>query len=155
MRKKKMNFINIIPVLFTLLLPACSATSPEKASHQKALLHIEKEWKLIAIDGRTVDANITSTLHLDSKLKASGILGCNRFWANAELKDHKLIIKQMATTRKMCNKKANNVEKKVIDVFSNWSQMQVSQAKLTITGKTHKLTYKADIIPNQKSITIN
>lgn len=140
-----MNFINVALVLFALLLLGCSSTSPEQVARQNALSHLEKDWKLLSIDGDTVNPNINSTLHLDIKRKATGSLGCNLFWANAELKDNKFIIKRIASTRKMCNKKANNVEKKVINVFTSGSQLQVSQTTLILTGKTHTLKYRYKI----------
>ncbi|MCK5818751.1 MAG: META domain-containing protein [Psychromonas sp.] len=140
-----MKIIKFIPVLLALLPLACTSTPSKKVTQQKALIKIEKLWKLIAIDGRTVNANIKSTLHIDSKLKASGNFGCNLFWGNAELKDHKFIIRKVASTRKRCKTKTNKVERKVSGVFSHWSQVKLSETKLILSDKTHTLTYEIDI----------
>lgn len=140
-----MNIIKFIPVLLALLPLACTSTPKKEAIQQKALIKIEKEWKLIAIDGRSVNANIKSTLHIDSKLKASGNLGCNLFWGNAQLKDHKLIIRRLASTRKRCHKKTTKVERMVSGVLTHWSQVKISEVKLILSDKKHTLTYDIDI----------
>ena len=81
----------LISVLLPLALFACTSTPSAETSQEVApieAIQIQKEWKLIEIDGDTIPTDSKSTLHVDSKLKATGSLGCNRFFGTAELKEN-------------------------------------------------------------------
>lgn len=143
-----MKFTKLITAILPLAVFACTSAPSEKMPpkvDQIKIVQLQKEWKLIEVDGNNLSIDIKSTLHIDSRLKATGSLGCNRFFGNAELNEHTFIINKMSTTRRMCNREINKIEKMVSATLENWSQVQVSETQLILKSKSHTLKYKFEL----------
>ena len=140
-----MRSIKLISALLPLALFACTSTPQAEITNQKSavieMVQLQKEWKLIEIDGDSISTSVTSTLHIDSKLKATGNLGCNRFFGSTELNNNSLIINKMGTTRRVCSEEINKIEKTVSETFSDGAQVQVSETQLILKSKMHTLKY--------------
>lgn len=139
-----MTLMKFSPAILAFGLFACSSTPSDEMPAQDQVIEaaqIQKQWILVEVDGDSIDSNVKSTLHIDSKLKATGSLGCNRFFGNAELVDNTLIVNRMGSTRRMCNENANAVEANVSEILNNISKVQVSETQLILTGKEHSMKY--------------
>lgn len=138
----------LISALLPLALFACTSTPSAETSQEVApieAIQIQKEWKLIEIDGDTIPTDSKSTLHVDSKFKATGSLGCNRFFGTAELKENTLVVNKMGTTRRLCSEEVNEVEQAVSETLGDSSQVQVSETQLILKGKIHTLKYTFEL----------
>lgn len=140
-----MKFINKKPIFLTVLfLFACSAetaSSVEPENKKVELAHIQQQWALVAIDEQAVDTKIASTLTISPEGKATGNLGCNHFFGTLQLQNKQLKIDQMASTRKMCQGAKNDLEVIVSSVLGSWSEVSLTNNKLTLLGKAHSLSY--------------
>lgn len=143
-----MTLNKFVLALLPLSLFACTSTPQAEVSKTVEpieITQIQKEWKLKEIDGASIPSDVVSTLHVDSKLKSTGSLGCNRFFGTAELKDNTFIINKLGTTRRLCSEEVNKVEQTVSETFTDWSQIQVSETQLILKGKTHILKYTFEL----------
>ena len=132
-------------LLMSLSLFACSTTIVNSmASETITLSQIQKEWQLVRIDGQAINPEINSTLNVAAQARATGKLVCNTFFGQLTLKDNTLKITPLASTRMICPEAINDVETIVSSVLKNWSEMQLAAGKLTLSGKIHTLTYRAN-----------
>jgi len=138
-------FKQIAIVLLSLSLFACSTTAVNSMEFKKIeLSQIQKEWQLMSIDDQNVDPEINSTLNIDLQGQATGKLACNNFFGSLELKDNTLKIAKMGSTRMMCAAPINDVEMVVSSVLSDWSEIQLTENGLSLSGKLHTLNYRAE-----------
>lgn len=126
-------------LLVSTFLVACSSESSVLTTLAVQQQELQKEWRLVSINNKTVTA--TSYLKVDKQTKASGKLACNNFFGTAILQANRLRIDKMATTRKQCGPDISSVEMMVSNTLSNWSEIQISAKKLILTGEKHKLVY--------------
>jgi heat shock protein HslJ len=127
--------------LAPLLLFGCSNADPENKIAE--LSELQKQWTLTSVDGTAVDKKITSTLHIDSRNKATGSLACNNFFGDFQLKESesKAIINKLGATKRLCDEATNKMEHIVSMTLSTWSNIQVSETQLVITDENHSLKY--------------
>jgi len=130
-----MKLTTIIALTLSTLLFACS----NSANTAIQLQDLQKEWKLSSIDNNPVQS--MSSISVDEQAKATGNLACNNFFGTAELKDNKLRIDKMGSTRRMCEPAINDVEMTVSSTLSSWSEVQINNQQLTLIGAEHTLTY--------------
>ena len=138
-----MKFAPLVALSLSTLLFACSnesAVSAEETSPVITLSDIQKEWQLVSIDHNEISA--TSSLNVDDQAKATGNLACNNFFGTIELQENKVRIEKMGSTRKMCEPEVNKVEMTVSSTLSSWSEVNISEQKLTLTGDKHTLVYR-------------
>lgn len=100
---------------------------------------LQKNWQLMLLDNKPIKAN--SSLNIDELETATGNLACNSFFGAIELQDNKMRINKMVSTRKMCEPNINTIEMTVSATLANWSQAQISEEKLVLTGDRHTLIY--------------
>ena len=137
-----MKLAPLVVLSLSTLLFACSNESnvnTETTLQPIALQDLQKEWQLVSIDNNDITA--TSSLSVDAQAKASGNLACNNFFGALELQENKLRIDKMGSTRKMCGPEVNHVEMSVSSTLSTWSEVQISDQKLTLIGEKHTLVY--------------
>ncbi|WP_019613591.1 META domain-containing protein [Psychromonas ossibalaenae] len=142
-----MDLFKTAAVLSTsLFLFSCSTAAVNNTDVSPAtieLTQLQNEWQLINIDQQTINTEISSTITIDTKSKATGNLACNNFFGALELHNNQLRIEKMGSTRKICREPANEVEMVVASVLADWSDIQLDGQTLILTGKEHKLTYQA------------
>jgi heat shock protein HslJ len=132
-------------LLISLALFACSPKSANSmASENIALSQIQKKWQLESIDGNPINAEINSTLNVNEQEKVTGKLGCNNFFGTLQLQDNRLKIAPLGSTRMSCSGTSNDVEMIVSSVLSNWSEVQLTENRLSLAGNKHTLNYRAD-----------
>jgi heat shock protein HslJ len=133
-----MKLASLTILSISTLLFACSnantANTPAQASD------LQQEWQLVSLDGNAVTG--ASSLKIDIDAQATGNLACNNFFGTLTLQDNKVRIDKMGSTRKMCEPAVNEVEMKVSSALSSWSEVQLQDKKLTLTGEVHTLVYK-------------
>ncbi|MCP4321205.1 MAG: META domain-containing protein [Psychromonas sp.] len=135
-----MKFAPLVVLSLSTFLFACSNdTNAEIAISAIKLQDLQYEWQLISIDNNSIETD--SNLTVDDQAKATGNLACNNFFGSLELQKNKLRIGKMGSTRKMCEPEVNDIEMTVSSTLSNWSEAQISNQKLTITGDKHTLIY--------------
>lgn len=142
LRNSKMKLAPLVVLSLSTFLFACSNESnvaTETVMKAIEIQDIQQEWQLISIDSSDVTA--TSSLTVDEQAKATGNLACNNFFGTLELQENKLRIDKMGSTRKMCEPEVNSVEMTVSSTLSTWSEVQISDQKLTLTGEKHTLVY--------------
>ena len=143
----KVKLFKMIPLLFTLLfLFSCSAETASSIAPETTAIEptqIQQQWVLVAIDGQTIDTGISSTLTVSAVNKATGNLACNNFFGTLQLLNNRLKIDKMGSTRKMCQSKTDEVETIVSAILSDWSEVLLSDNRMTLIGKAHKLNYQA------------
>ena len=118
---------------------ACS-NEPSMAATPIQVQDLQQEWQLISIDNNSIE--MLSSLSVNEQAKVSGNLACNNFFGSVELKENKMRIDKMGSTRKMCAPATNKVEMTVSSTLSAWSEVQLSKQKLILTGEKHTLIYK-------------
>jgi len=132
-----------ITKLFLLLIPfvllGCSNQDPDHKVTE--LKELQKLWTLASIDGHPVSKGTTSTLHIDSKNKATGTLGCNLFFGTFKLEENKAIIEKMGATRRLCDEPSNKLESIVSMTLTTLSDIKVSETQLIISDGNHSLKY--------------
>lgn len=137
---KQLSLFFISTALF-----ACSAqTADSIASQSSTFSQVQKKWQLESIDGTSISTEINSILAVDAQGQATGKLACNSFFGRLELKDNTLKIDQMGSTRMRCSGAGNQVEMIVSSVLNNWSEIQFTDNKLSLSGKKHTLIYHAN-----------
>ena len=136
-----MRLFKTILLISSLSLFSCSA---ELSSESKKieLDQLQQQWLLIAINETPVTAKIESSLTVDAQAKANGNLACNRFFGTLELQNNQLRIAPMGSTRRMCEDKVNAVEKTVSTVLGDWSDIQLKNDQLILSGKKDTLSYR-------------
>ncbi|WP_051303020.1 META domain-containing protein [Psychromonas aquimarina] len=142
-----MSLFKTAAVLSTsLFLFSCSTAATNNTDVSPAvieLIQLQNKWQLVNIDQQAVDAEINSTITIDAQSKATGNLACNNFFGALELHNNQLRIEKMGSTRKMCRRQTNEVEMVVASVLADWSDIQLNEQTLILTGKEHKLTYQS------------
>lgn len=131
----------VMLMMSTLLLGACS-TDAQLPPQIVKIEQLQHNWQLTHIDNIQVAKVINSSLNITKDNKATGSLGCNRFFGQAEFDNNQLLIAQMGSSRKMCGKLENNVEMDVSQVLSEWATVMINNQTLIISNKSHSLTYK-------------
>jgi len=129
----------VILSLSSFLFACSNDSSAEVAMPVIKLQDLQKEWHLVSIDNNNLETK--SSLSVDDQAKATGNLACNNFFGTLELQENKLRIEKMGSTRQMCEPEVNDVEMTVSSTLSNWSEAQIIDQKLTITGDKHTLVY--------------
>lgn len=138
-------FKQLALLLISLSLFACSTTTVSSMESQHiALTQMQKKWRLVRINGQSINPEINSTLNVDPQAQATGKLACNNFFGTLILKDNSLKIDPMGSTRMMCPKPMSDVEIIVSSVLNDWSEIQLTSSELTLSGKTDTLTYRAN-----------
>lgn len=140
-----MKTTKLITAILALSLFACTSAETTQNAAMIEITQLQKEWKLIEVDGENISTEIKSTLHIDSRLKATGSLGCNRFFGDAELKENTFIINKIATTRRMCSKEVSKIEKMVSGIFEDGAQVQASETQLILKNKSHTLKFTFEL----------
>ena len=131
----------IMLMVTTLMLGACS-TDAQLPPQIVKIEQLQHDWTLTHIDNIQVAKVINSSLKISKENKATGSLGCNRFFGQAEFDNNKLRIAQMGSSRKMCGEIENNVEMDVSQILSEWATVMINNETLIISNKKHSLTYK-------------
>ena len=135
----KLKLLIIMSLSWNLL--ACSNESSMKETIQPIRLQdLQNNWQLTSLDNKMIQAN--SHIQIDD-LKASGNLACNHFTGSLELQENKMRIKQMVSTRKMCEPELNNIEMSVSSTLSSWSEITIDEHNLVLTNERHTLIYHA------------
>jgi len=111
------------------------------ASKNIELAQIQKKWQLAGIDGTPVSAEINSTLEVDAQGQVTGTLVCNNFFGGLELKDNRLKIDPMGSTRMRCSGVMNDVEMILSSVLNDWSEIHLTGNRLSLSGEKHSLSY--------------
>jgi len=129
-------------LIISLALFACSANiAKSMASKNIELAQIQKKWQLAGIDGTPVSAEINSTLEVDAQGQVTGTLVCNNFFGGLELKDNRLKIDPMGSTRMRCSGVMNDVEMILSSVLNDWSEIHLTGNRLSLSGEKHSLSY--------------
>lgn len=137
-----MKLAPIVVLTCSTLLFACSNEANTAAKNEILPIQpqaLQQQWQLASIDNAPIQSD--SSLNVDAQANATGNLACNNFFGAVELQDNKLRIEKMGSTKKLCEPAVDDVEMKVINTLSNWSEVQISDQQLTLTGLKHTLTY--------------
>ncbi|MDC0612106.1 META domain-containing protein [Vibrio sp.] len=125
-----------------LAMTGCKSTGTQTSSYTLEDLQMQK-WSLQQIDGQAVqvsDGNTVPYLRIDEKMMAVGYTGCNRFFAEANIKRDKLSIDKMNSTRKVCEKDAVELENTFKKHLSEENAINISDNTLTLSnGDTNLL----------------
>ncbi|HEY7866113.1 MAG TPA: META domain-containing protein [Psychromonas sp.] len=132
-------------LLISLTFFACSIkTAEHMESKNSAFALIQKKWQLESIDGIPVSAETDSSLTVDAQGQATGKLACNNFFGRLALKDNTLKIDAMGSTRMLCPGEMNQVERILSSVLNDWSDIHLTDNRLSLSGKKHRLSYYAE-----------
>jgi heat shock protein HslJ len=137
-----MKLVPLVVLSLSTLLFACSNESNESTETKIQpieLHHLQKDWQLVSIDN--IDIKTSSSLNVDEKAQATGNLACNNFFGSLVLQKNKIRIDKMGSTRRMCAPDINSVEMMVSSILSTWSDVKISDQKLTLTDEKHTLIY--------------
>jgi len=137
-----MKVTPLVVLSLSTFLFACSNESNANATETAqpiTLEDIHKDWQLISLDNN--DVKVMSSLNIDKQAQATGNLACNNFFGAVELQKNKFRIDKMGSTRKMCEPTTNDVEMAVSSTLSAWSEVEIVEQKLTVTGEQHTLIY--------------
>ncbi|MEI6897133.1 MAG: META domain-containing protein [Psychromonas sp.] len=129
----------VIVSLSTLLFSCASEPTAEIAKQPLQLQVLSQQWTLLTVDDNPITIN--SSLQVDQQGAASGNLACNNFVGKVELQANKLRIEQMVNTRKLCLPEISLLERQVASTLVNWSEVQINDKKLILTGEEYTLVY--------------
>jgi len=137
-----MPTLKIIMLLIScMILGACTSDvqiEPKKVNFNE----LQQSWELTHIDNIKLATIINSSLTIEADNKATGNLGCNLFFGQAEFKNNQVRIGKMGNTRKMCGELQNNVEMDVSQVLSQWADVMIDHKTLILSNNKHSLTYQ-------------
>jgi len=128
-------------LLSSLFLFACGSHSTASTATISPT-QLQHEWVLINVDGRMINTSINSTIKISTENKASGNLACNLFFGELIQQGNEVKITKMGSTRKMCGADTMQVESTISNVLNNRSKVSLFEDKLTLTSKSHQLTYQ-------------
>lgn len=120
-----------------LLLTACSGGLKVVESD---LQH--HQWKLIAIDGISVNSDIQSELEIGEHLSINGRAGCNRFFGSATLTQGKLKAEPLASTQMACLPDVQQVETAVLMTLTEGAIVSHDDQQLELKGEQYTLSYE-------------
>jgi len=139
------RFKQLSLILISLAFFACSAkTAQSMAPKNIELSQLQKNWQLESIDGTPISAEINSTLKVAAQGQVTGTLVCNNFFGKLELKDNRLKIDPMGSTRMRCSGVMDQVEIILSSVLNDWSKIRLTENRLSLSGKDHSLSYRID-----------
>lgn len=136
----------IMLVLATMTFSACTSDAPIEPKKVK-FEQLQQKWELTHIDNIKLATIINASLNIDIDGKASGNLGCNNFFGQAEFNNNQLRINKMANTRKLCEELQNSVELEVSQVLNDWATVMLDKNTLIISNQKHSLTYQLYVTP--------
>ncbi len=153
--KHSLVFRSLPVILAGFVLSACSTTgsngestpsfSTDMNSNQIEQLHADGgQWQLESVDGTALpeQENLKPHIRFGTDLGVTGQAGCNRFFGQAELRNKKLRIPNVGLTMMMCPPPFDDIERKVSQVITDWSDVKVEGDALILTGEEHSLTYR-------------
>jgi heat shock protein HslJ len=102
------------------------------------------------VNGEPVDAEklnqVIPELEIGEQLMASGNAGCNRFFGQVELREERLIIENVGTTRMMCPPAQNEMERLFLQLLGQESTVTIDAERnlLLETNETQLSFRQAD-----------
>lgn len=103
-------------------------------------LDLAHSWKLFAVDGVSVPADVHSELTFDGLTKINGRAGCNRFFGPVTLKDNTLRAERLGVTMMACPPEADAIEKVVLGTLQQ-AGIMLHGEHLQLSGGGHVLLY--------------
>ncbi|MDW6092831.1 META domain-containing protein [Vibrio rhizosphaerae] len=106
------------------------------------------QWHLVELDGKALErpkGKKAPSLHVDEKMTATGLAGCNDYVGEAEIDvdDHEFRITHMNSTMKLCLKNEMALNNTIISTLSEWTRIDIDKNRLTLQGEKHTLVFQA------------
>ncbi len=133
---KKMHFVTLLPIIFGLLLSACS--SGTSTTNLK-----DTNWKLEAYG--PANNPIPSAIGVETSIKfgtdgkVSGNLGCNSMGGDYTMKGNQISFKSMFMTEMACDEPRMSQESISLSILSGTVDYIVEGDKLTIMNGENQL----------------
>lgn len=139
----KLSSKNLLAAMaLPILVTACVSNGDQVQVTADDLQH--HNWQLTHIDGQEwvkSEHYDAPRLEIGEKMMASGNVGCNNFFGQAELKNNQFRIEKMGMTMKMCIGDVMDTEQAVSQSLSDWNDVTVSENTLTLKNDVHTLTF--------------
>ena len=139
----------VLASLACVVLAACTGESKEASAPAAPAVVTENDllthrFELAAINGEAFAAREgrTPEIFFDQGMMVSGS-ACNRFRGKGEVKDGKLVVKEMASTMMMCaDDTLNTLERDISAMLAGGAALSLQDGSLTVEGNGVTLTYK-------------
>lgn len=122
------------------------STGSDQLQHHRFVLE-SVNGKAVAASDTPLELSFGEKQPMSNKIYISGVM-CNRFSADATLKDGALTAPNLAMTRKLCNSdQLNQLDATLSSMLRQGAQVDLTEQQLTLATSTQSLTYRlADLV---------
>jgi heat shock protein HslJ len=87
--------------ILTLFLSGCGIQNPTPSATDTTGLY-ETEWRLVSLNGQSIDGKRSPTLEIDEDGRFGGFGGCNEYFGRAKISGHSIHFGVIGSTRRYC-----------------------------------------------------
>lgn len=135
-------------------LLTCTSTKTAKTLKTQTM-HLSGTYSIITLNGET---NLISELSLtfnDSTKQVSGYSGCNRFSGSYEVSENSLKLGPLASTRRACMPKYNDIETRMLEALSKINAFSFHEGNLVLKHDSSNLITAKKITTRLLEYSIN
>lgn len=116
---------------------------PKEEAKREKIFPLGAQWIAISLDGKPLGTGTDRpTFILDQNLRGKGFGGCNSFSMTAyPLRQQKLAVGPVATTRKMCDKALMDIEKAYLLALRGAGEWDLEAGILVLKGQRGVLRF--------------
>lgn len=125
-----MKNLFVYGIIICLFSSCLEKTDPKKLTNTK--------WELIELPGLTLPATTKATLFFADSLKISGKSFCNSYGGKVEVKDQKIVLKDIISTRMFCQE-TDAAERAYVQAINQVTDAKINENELQLLNGDKKL----------------
>ncbi|MDY0905720.1 META domain-containing protein [Pedobacter sp. CFBP9032] len=125
-----MKNLFVYGIIICLFSSCLEKNDPKKLTNTK--------WELIELPGLTLPATTKATLFFADSLKISGKSFCNSYGGKVEVKDQKIALKDIISTRMFCQE-TDAAERAYVQAINQVTDAKINENELQLLNGDKKL----------------
>lgn len=125
-----MKNLFVYGIIICLFSSCLEKNDPKKLTNTK--------WELIELPGLTLPATTKATLFFADSLKISGKSFCNSYGGKVEVKDQKIVLKDIISTRMFCQE-TDAAERAYVQAINQVTDAKINENELQLLNGDKKL----------------
>lgn len=125
-----MKNLFVYGIIICLFSSCLEKNDPKKLTNTK--------WELIELTGLTLPATTKATLFFADSLKISGKSFCNSYGGKVEVKDQKIVLKDIISTRMFCQE-TDAAERAYVQAINQVTDAKINENELQLLNGDKKL----------------
>lgn len=125
-----MKNLFVYGIIICLFSSCLENNDPKKLTNTK--------WELIELPGLTLPATTKATLFFADSLKISGKSFCNSYGGKVEVKDQKIVLKDIISTRMFCQE-TDAAERAYVQAINQVTDAKINENELQLLNGDKKL----------------